>query len=388
MRFDASESASEPPARSKRAPGSRPAIFGRSMLLGVWLPTLTIGLFHYATSSELHWMHDVLRRLYYLPIIAAAFIAGTRGGLAASVVVSLTYLPHAFVHLGHLAHMDPGDTVHKALEVVLYNVIGAVAGVLADRERRRREQLAIALDTQRRLQRELVRAGRLSALGEVVAGVAHEIKNPIHSLKGTAEVIEPLVPRDCAERRLWELHVAELGRLEKIADRFVSFAKPAALTIDELDLREVVQRLCELMEADVKKRGLVLERDVPARAVPLRGDRDQLAQIGINLVLNAVRALEAKDGGRIRVRAQLAPAGERMHRFVVENDGPPIARDEIEHVFDPFHAGETGGTGLGLSISERIAEQHGGYIQAENAGLGVRFTVHLPAVEPQPGRTD
>lgn len=366
------------PPQAESEPLRRRSILDRSMVLGVWLPVLVIGALHYGTSAEAHWVHDVLRRLYYLPIIVAAFLTGVRGGLLASVLVSLTYLPHAFMHLGHLAHMDPGDTVHKALEVVLYNVIGAVAGVLADRERHRREELHKALSAQQRLQQELVRAGRLSALGEVVAGVAHELRNPIHSLKGTAEVVDPLIPKDCDERRLWELHVTELDRLGRIADRFVSFAKPSPLEIVQLDLREVVERLCGLTEADVKKRGLLLRKDVPKTPVRLLGDRDQLAQIGLNLLLNALRALEAKPGGQVRVAAEAAVRGERYHRLVVENDGPGIPEDELEHVFDPFHSGVGGGTGLGLPISERIAEQHGGYIQAQNAGLGVRFTVHLP----------
>ncbi|MCB9581105.1 MAG: sensor histidine kinase [Polyangiaceae bacterium] len=356
----------------------RTRLLSRPMVLFVWLPIACIGALHYATSSDLYWVHDVLRRLYYLPIIVAAFLVGTRGGISAALVVSATYLPHAFVHLGHLAHMDPADTVHKALEVVLYNIVGGVAGVLADRERKRRVELARALDEQRRLQDQLVRAGRLSALGEVVAGVAHEIKNPLHSLKGTAEIIDPVIAEGSDERRMWELHVAELDRLHRIADRFVSFAKPQPPDLQELDLGEVVTQLTELVGVDARKRGIQLSASVPERPTRVRGDRDQLTQVALNIVLNALRAVQ--DGGAIEVRVEPAGDSGDHHGLVVENDGPPIPSNEVDHLFDPFHAGAEGGAGLGLSISARIVEQHGGFIEAENAGLGVRFSVWLPAI--------
>ena len=130
--------------------------------------------------------------------------------MVASAVVSLTYVPHAFVHMGHLAHADPAGTWEKALEIVLYNAVGAVAGYLAGAERRRRCQLELAIEEQKRLQKQLVRAGRLGALGELVAGVTHEIKTPLHALRGTAEIVDPIISQDAPERRMWEIHVSEL----------------------------------------------------------------------------------------------------------------------------------------------------------------------------------
>ena len=98
----------------------------------------------------------------------------------------------------------------------------------------------------------------------------------------------------------------------------------------------------------------------------------------MNIVLNALRAVQ--DGGAIEVRVEPAGDSGDHHGLVVENDGPPIPSNEVDHLFDPFHAGAEGGAGLGLSISARIVEQHGGFIEAENAGLGVRFSVWLPAI--------
>ena len=349
----------------------------------VWLPIAVIGAVHYTTPSHDVWVHNVLRRLYYLPILVAAFHLGVRGGLLTAVAVSLTYAPHAFLHLGHMAHSDPAGPLDKALEVVLYNVVGLVAGYLAGQERRRRVQLLDALEEQERLQAQLVRAGRLSALGEVVAGIAHEIRNPLHSLKGTAEVVAPLIPTDSEERRMWDIHVSELERLERVADRFLSFSNPQPPQLDPLDLREVARRLVELVGADARKRGISLELRCPDAPVRVRGDRDQLAQVALNVALNAVRAIGDRSG-RIRVTVFLSGTGNPpTPRLSIENDGPAIPPEQVEHLFDPFHTGHPDGTGLGLAIGSRIMESHGGAIEVANAGLGVTFTLLLPALSAE-----
>lgn len=348
------------------------------MLLLVWIPIALIGVLHYTTPSESIWLHNVLRRLYYLPILFGAFQLGLRGGVLAAAVVSLTYLPHAFLHLGPMAHSDPAGSWDKGLEIVLYNVVGLVAGHLAGLERRRRTELQSALSEQQRLREQLVRAGRLSALGEVVAGIAHEIKNPLHSLKGTAEVVDPLIPQAAEERRMWEIHVSELARLERVADRFLSFSNPRPPQLGPLDLREVAQRLEELVGADARKRGVRLQTRIPSAPVMVQGDRDQLAQVALNIALNALRAIGER-GGRVRVTvAEPRNLDEPNRGLIIENDGPPIAPEGFEHLFDPFHSNSAEGAGLGLSIAARIMDQHGGTIEAANSGLGVTFTVAVP----------
>ena len=368
------------PAKAGRTAAERPALTSWRLVLLVWVPIVVINVLHYTTASHEVWVHNVLRRLFYLPIVVAALQLGVRGGLGTALVVSLTYVPHAFFNLGPHAHRDPAGGVDKALEIVMYNVVGVVSGVLADLEWRHRRALHRALREHQRLHQQLVRAGRLAALGEVVAGIAHEIKNPLHSLKGTAELIGPFVPETVEEHRMWQLHVAELDRLERVATRFLSFASPQPLVLDLVDLRDVAQRLAGLAAAEARKRGVTLEVDLPSSPVCVHGDRDQLAQVALNIVLNAFQAIGDKSG---LVRVEVLPAmkdREAMHRLRFENDGPAIPEDELDRMFDPFHA--TGmGTGLGLAISERIVEQHGGFIECSNAGIGVRFTVHLPACE-------
>ncbi|MBI4951382.1 MAG: sensor histidine kinase [Myxococcales bacterium] len=354
-----------------------------------WAPIVAISVLHYATPIHHAWVHDVLRRLYYLPIIAGAFLAELRGALAASVVVSFCYIPHAFLHMGAMAHADPAGSWEKALELGLYNIVGAVTGYLVRAERRRAAELATALEEQRRLQRQLVRAGRLGALGELVAGVSHEIKTPLHALRGTAEIVDKLIPADCPERRMWEIHVSELRRLGDIAERFRSFASPQVDLAGALDLNDVARRLSDLVGAQARRQGVEVELTVAPAPVALCGDRDQLAQVGLNIAVNALRAMAAVSDRKgtlaIRVVPEATLEDAPMCALRIENDGPPIPIDRIEHIFDPFVGDDPQGTGLGLAISARIAELHHGFIEASNAGLGVTFTLYLPRRDaPEP----
>lgn len=352
------------------------------MILYVWLPVVAIGGMHYALGASHHWGHDVLRRAYYLPIVVAAFLAGLRGGLGAALVVSITYLPHAFL-LKH--NPDPAPGLEKFLEIVLYFGVGGVAGYLADLEATRRRQLQAAYDhleaalaEHRRMTQQLARAGRLSALGELVAGIAHEIKNPLHALAGTAEVIDPLVASDAPERRLWELHVGEIERIRRIAERFLSFARPRPPERIDLDLRDVGDRVYRLVGAEARQKNVSLTLETPEAPLPIRGDQDQLAQVVMNIVINGLRAMEP-EGGHMRITVGRADAPLQDRCFLrIENDGPPIPEALLEQIFDPFHSTDAESTGLGLAISSRIMEQHDGYIEAANQGLGVCFTINLP----------
>jgi len=350
------------------------AHFSWGMIAAVWVPVALISIFHYSTSHHYHWIHDILRRAYYLPIVVASVRLGLPGGVLISAVITAAYLPHAFI-VEH--RFDPARGLEKALELALYFIVALVAGYLADMERKRRAQLQESLDEQQRLTKQLVRAGRLSAIGEVVAGVAHEIKNPLPAMAGTAEIVDPLIPENAEERPMWNIHKSEIDRLGRVAERFLSFARPAPLRIEPIDLRDVARRLVELVGAQARQHRIDLRTELKEKPVMVQGDLDQLAQIALNIAVNGIRAI-GDEPGEIRVTV-----GERLHEtkmyafMSIENTGPKIAPDELEHLFDPFHSGDDS-TGLGLSISARIAEQHDGILEVENRGLGVIFTLYLP----------
>jgi len=358
------------------------------MLATAWLPCLAITALHYRTGAHHAWGHDILRRLYYLPILFAAFSGGARGGVAVSVFASLVYFPHAFTRL---LVQDPGDALEKGLEILLYNIVAVVAGLLVDRERREREKqerlahrLGEALAEQQRVEAQLIRAGKLGALGELTAGIAHEIKNPLHALKGTAEILRDAVPEGAPERRMLELHIAEIDRLGQTADRFLSFARPIPADRKILDPMALVDRVATLVSTQARKDGVETVIEPPPKGgVPrITGDPDLLTQLLLNVALNGVQAMAPSGGGHLTFAVGTSRQGEREIVTVrVANDGPPIPEGELERVFDPFFTTKDEGTGLGLSICSRIADQHDGALTVRNlpGGRGVEFSLSVPA---------
>jgi len=167
---------------------------------------LAITAAHFATPGTYDWLHDVLRRLYYIPIIVSAFMFGLRGALLTSVVVSLLYLPHAFwltgphAHHHGMIHADPTGTANKVLELVLYNAVAVVTGLLVEKERRARREVEQKMVEMQAMEQQLVRAGRLQALGEM--GL------PLHE---AATVMERL------PQRLVNVRVRDRGGLEGAA---------------------------------------------------------------------------------------------------------------------------------------------------------------------------
>lgn len=365
-------------------------VFSVRMILTAWIPCLIITALHYRTPEQHTWVHDVLRRLYYLPILFAAFSEGVRGGISLSVFVSLIYFPHAFTSL---VSRDPGDALEKGLEILLYNIVAVVAGLLVDRERREREKqerlaarLSSALEEQQRIESQLIRAGRLGALGEMTAGIAHEIKNPLHAMKGTAEILRDVVPPEAPERRMLDLHIGEIDRLAQAAERFLTFARPAPADRRPLDLREVVARVVSLVETQARKDGVkAVALPYTGKTVPkVLGDFDQLTQLLLNIAINGLQAMASLGGGDLTLSIGRERRGEKRIFVVrVANTGPPIPADQLERIFDPFFTTKDGGTGLGLSICSRIADQHDGILSVRNLpeGTGVEFSLALPAEE-------
>lgn len=363
-------------------------IFSRKMLLVAWAPCLAITVLHYRTTAEFAWAHDVLRRLYYLPILFAAFSVGLRGGVAVSVFASLIYFPHAFLSL---VARDPGDVLEKGLEILLYNIVAVVAGLLVDREREERAKqqrlaakLSDALEEQRRIEAQLIRAGRLGALGELTAGIAHEIKNPLHAMKGTAEILRDVVPPEAPERKMLELHVEEIDRLAQSAERFLNFARPSPPDRRPLDLAEIVGRVVSLVETQARKEGVrtVVRPYEGDRRPGVSGDPEQLTQLLLNIAINGVQAMAGGSGGELAFAIGQERQGERKVFAVrISNTGPQIPEEQLERIFDPFFTTKDAGTGLGLAICSRIADLHDGYLSVRNlpGGNGVEFSLALPA---------
>lgn len=360
--------------------------FSWRALLLLWGPVFLVTAAHYLTPADYHWLHDIFRRLYYIPIVLGAFYFGLRGALSASIFASLVYFPHAFMNM---AVMDPGRSVEKGLEILLYNVVALITGILAARERAERERqqgiaetLHATLEEKEALEDQLVRSGRLQALGELTAGLAHEIKNPLASIKGCAEVIADEVAPSSPRRKMVEIQKRELQRLQTLLDRFLNFARPSACAMATVGLHDIVDHVVSLSSASSAELDIRVETSGGGSLPPVWGDREQLTQVVLNLLLNALDATPA--GGVVTITCDARQRhGRKFGCIEVTDRGPGVPAELRQKVFNPFFTTKANGSGLGLSIAARIVDLHNGHLEvspAENPP-GTVFTAWLPFAE-------
>lgn len=338
----------------------------------VWLPLLLVGLLHYTTPTrmDLHWVHDVARRLYYVPILLGGAMGGVRGGLLVVAVVLAFYMPHAWhPYFGP----DPASPAQKILESSFYVVLGLLSGAISNRSLQESQRQVALLERLRQQDTELMRASRLGSLGALTAGLAHEIRNPLHAMRGTAEVVLDVVPTDVPQRPLAEALLTEIDRLDGLLRQFLDFARHRPPTVERLDLSGVVVDVEELIRAQASRQGTAVHIEIGLSALVM-ADRQQLIQVVLGLCINAMQALV--QGGNLWL--SVVEEGEERG-VVVSNDGPPISAEMKERIFDPFVSTREKGTGLGLAIAWRIIDSHGGRLVVSDLdGGGVSFTLLLP----------
>jgi signal transduction histidine kinase len=277
-----------------------------------------------------------------------------------------------------MIHADPTGTANKVLELVLYNVVALVTGLLVEREQRARRDVEQKIVEMQTLERQLVRAGRLQSLGELTAGLAHEIKNPLASLKTASAIVADEIPETSPRRKMVVILQREIDRLAALLERFLAFARPGTMTLSEVSLSDIVEQAVSLVkpQADVRQVALRVES---AQAGPMvEGDKDKLTQILLNVLLNAVQFSPAGTVVEVRLRQTLLPHGNYAVVGIADQ-GPGIEDTDRERIFDPFFSTRENGTGLGLSIASRLIDEHRGYIDlVSERKQGAEFLLHFP----------
>ncbi len=344
-----------------------------------------ISLLHYFTPLSRPMLHDVYQRLYYIPIILAAFWFGLRGGIACALAVSIVYAPHILFQWGGHLTME----LEKYLEIVLYNVVGGITGFLSQKEQAKSRQLketARGLEESYRklenqsdliieIEGQLRKAERLSAIGELSAVLAHEIRNPLGSIQGTAEILKDDFKPGDRKYEFLDILIKESGRLNRVVEDFLRLARPQPVNLCDCDVMEELRNVITLVTAEAKTRDIRLDV-LPARLPSMRGDREKLRQAILNLLLNSLQA--TPPGGRISVTGSYENENETI-RLEIRDSGTGIGDEALPHIFEPFFSTKEGGTGLGLAITHKIIEGHGGRIEVESEqGKGALFRIVLP----------
>jgi two-component system NtrC family sensor kinase len=239
-------------------------------------------------------------------------------------------------------------------------------------------------DMTRRLgeaQRQLTQADKLASVGRLAAGVAHEINNPLTGVLTYASVLHKRSDHDPQLRSDLEVIVRETKRCREIVRGLLDFARPSPPKRQPTDLNEVVRRAVAVVMNQLALRHVSLDLDLASDLEPLPADGNQIQQVVVNLLLNAVDAI-GDQGGTIRLasRALPSPAGAGCAEVTVEDSGQGIAPEHMDHLFEPFFSTKGNhGTGLGLAVTWGIVEAHGGTIDVRSEpGRGARFIVRLP----------
>ncbi len=359
----------------------KPTLFRIGLLA---LSIIGISLLHYLTPLHLHYLHDIFQRFYYLPIILAALWFGFRGGLICSLMVSIVYAPHILFQWGGGLTLE----MEKYLEILLYNVVGGVTGLLAQRERERSLELQrtaegleesykkLRIQSERiiAVEEQLRRAEKLSTLGEMAAVLAHEIRNPLGSIRGTAEILRDDYRPGDPKHEFIEIQIKETERLNRVVEDFLAMARPQPPEMVRCLLREELETIVALTANDARERKVRLVLEPVAGDAVVRADGEKLRQAFLNIVINALQA--TPQGGTVTIATRQT---DSMFEIRFSDTGPGIDADTLARIFEPFFTTKPDGTGLGLAITKKIIEGHGGTLEVESApGRGTTVAVRLP----------
>lgn len=246
----------------------------------------------------------------------------------------------------------------------------------------------------KRLEENVQRADRLSSIGTLAAGMAHEIKNPLVSIKTFTQLLPDRYDDEDFRATFAELIPNEVERINSIVTRLLNFARPQPVVFSYHKMGVILEQVLALVENQTQKAQVDVELDIANEDLGVYGDEQQLHQVFLNLVLNAVDALEDKQGGRLAIKAVSCPArlgraGEPLRleskcvKVVVSDTGKGIEEQDIRRLFTPFFTTKASGCGLGLAVVHGIVCEHSGEIDVKSViGAGTSFTVILPGEKP------
>lgn len=236
---------------------------------------------------------------------------------------------------------------------------------------------AILYEQQRIRMSSLYRAERLAITGQLAAGAAHEIRNPLASIRSTIQYLRSRLTGDSESADMMGMLVNEADRIETIVKGMLSFARPEEPKLEVTNLAEVATQVVSLVEPTAHKAKVKIETHFPHQTAEILADKNQLGQVFLNVLLNALQAMP--DGGLLSIRVVArGSAGMDGWQVEVSDTGSGIPDEQLESIFDPFFTTKKKGTGLGLSISHSIIRSHGGRIDVESAvGKGTRVIVRF-----------
>lgn len=313
--------------------------------------------------GQAHWIHAVHGRFCYIPIVIAATWFGLRGSLYTALAISIMVLPFVFS-----SDFGTHNLTGELVEIIFYFAIAILAGGLTDRElqaRRKQEQAQLGLE----------RAHRLSAIGQMAASVAHEIKNPLASIKGAVEIIGDKSSSESDKAEFQTIVADEIKRIDGTIIEFLAFARPKPTRLERLDLSSLLIHSLRQIAQQTDRAGIKVKHKIEPSLL-VNGDREKLHQVILNLMLNAIQASERDS----TIHVTLSSEPSEIVRLSIRDHGPGMTMEEVGKVLDPFYTTKPSGSGLGLTVVNAIIEEHNGRILINSKpGEGTEVAAELPA---------
>lgn len=311
-------------------------------------------------ASRVEGLHyeDVLARLK----IAEPDKETLRRAIQSVSTTGITYQGYKLVF-----HPDKRSEVHMNLSISqLLNSAGEQLGLVLIFEDITREI---------RMENEFRRMGELAAIGQLAASIAHELRNPLSSIKGAAQFLSKEYEDHGAIVEFLGIIIEEVNGLNKLTTEFLDYGRPMQLELKPTSLNSVVDKTLQLMSVHITDNNVVVNESLDTAIPDIQADEGQLDQVLKNIIINSLQAMPG--GGALAVETGRAPAGGAY--VSVKDTGTGIAPDKLDRIFVPFFTTKTKGTGLGLSVVRKIVENHGGTIEVTSeVGSGSTFTIILP----------
>lgn len=232
------------------------------------------------------------------------------------------------------------------------------------------------------LRAEVDRSQRLATVGRLAAGVAHEIRNPLSSIKGFATYFKERYRKVPEDQHIANIMIQEVDRLNRVVGQLLEFARPVSISKREISLRAFIEDSLKLVERQASDSGVSVQSELPGEDAVGRLDADKMNQVLLNLYLNAIESMEGGGSGAGGGKMSVSLSNDAAHKRIeirVSDTGTGISEPDLAHIFDPYFTTKPTGTGLGLAIAHKIIQGHGGEIHAESrVGAGTTFTIVLP----------
>ncbi|MBN9662737.1 MAG: sensor histidine kinase [Acidobacteria bacterium] len=349
----------------------------RRQVLGVGAVIAGLAALHWAVPNSFLYFHSFLQHLNFLPIVLAGLLFGWQGAVLSTLAALAAQAPHIWLSSGQFSFY----TTDVLLELPVFGLAGVITGHLAERERKQKTNLETTKRELEQVYRELQqnferlkRAERLYAAGQLSAGMAHEIRNPLASITGAVGILKRGHGSIENCRECLDIIEKETQRLNRLLTSFLDFARPRAPKFQMVRLEDVFESVISLAHHAAGATTMELRQVIDEPLPEVRCDAEQIKQVLLNLIINSIQATSGP--GAVELGARQA---DGFIRISVHDEGCGIPQQELDRMFDPFFTTKENGTGLGLAVAAKIIEQHGGNLTgANNPDRGMTFTIDLP----------